>query len=163
MSLGREVAVLCNGRLVQTAAPLTVYRQPATREVASLVGEAVLLPGRVDKDTVCCGLGRLPLMSPVPGERVDVLVRPEQIRLLPPSTETAAEQQMPRAIVEAVTFFGHDASVRLRLERDPHDSALSPSHGPALIHSRVASHLAPNTGAIVMLAVEGPVHAYPSA
>ncbi|MFP3548502.1 ABC transporter ATP-binding protein, partial [Rhizobium sp. SIMBA_035] len=85
--LGHEVAVLLNGRLVQTAAPQTLYRRPVTRELAAFVGEAVLLPGRVSAGFAHCALGALPLAQDTPATPgnvdVDVMLRPEQIDVLP--------------------------------------------------------------------------------
>ena len=45
LSMGREVAVLRAGRLVQTAAPTTLYRAPVDLDVARFVGDAVVAPG----------------------------------------------------------------------------------------------------------------------
>ncbi len=45
LSIGREVAVLRDGRLIQTASPTVLYRTPADLDVARFVGEAVVLPG----------------------------------------------------------------------------------------------------------------------
>jgi iron(III) transport system ATP-binding protein len=47
LSIADRVAVLEAGRLVQVAAPLELYRRPASRAVAAFVGEADFLPGRV--------------------------------------------------------------------------------------------------------------------
>ena len=47
LSMGREVAVLRAGRLVQAAAPADLYRSPVDLDVAHFVGEAVVLPARV--------------------------------------------------------------------------------------------------------------------
>src|ERR1700761_9134909 len=82
LSLGHEVAVLWNGRLIQTATPEALYRRPVTRELASFVGEAVLLPGRERQDRVNGEPGYFPLCEPMGNGTVDVMVRPEQIRLL---------------------------------------------------------------------------------
>ena len=46
LSMGREVAVLRDGRLAQRAAPSALYRTPADADVASFVGEANLAPGQ---------------------------------------------------------------------------------------------------------------------
>ena len=81
LSLGREVAVLSNGRLVQTDTPEALYRRPATPELATFIGDAVLLPGIVRDDAVECDMGRLTLGRPMNAGPVDVMIRPEQIRI----------------------------------------------------------------------------------
>ncbi|MFM0246880.1 ABC transporter ATP-binding protein [Paraburkholderia sediminicola] len=151
LSLGHEVAVLWNGRLIQTATPETLYRRPVTRELASFVGEAVLLPGTVRQDRVSCELGDLPLCEPMGNGAVDVMVRPEQIRLL------RAEETMPNgaasydAVVQEVIFQGQDAGVTLQLQ----------SGARTVVRARVPGYLSPRPGAHVRLAVDGEVTAYP--
>ncbi len=151
LSLGHEVAVLWNGRLIQTATPETLYRRPVTRELASFVGEAVLLPGTVRQDRVSCELGDLRLCEPMGNGPVDVMVRPEQIRLL------RAEETMPNgaasydAVVQEVIFQGQDAGVTLQLQ----------SGAQTVVRARVPGYLSPRPGAHVRLAVDGEVTAYP--
>jgi iron(III) transport system ATP-binding protein len=150
LSLGHEVAVLWNGRLIQTATPETLYRRPVTRELASFVGEAVLLPGMVRQDRVSCELGELPLSGPMGQGAVDVMVRPEQIRLL------RAEETMPNgaaaydAVVTEVIFQGQDAGVALQLHSDTR----------TMVRARVPGYLCPRPGEQVRLAVDGEVTAY---
>lgn len=143
LSLGDQVAVLREGRLVQMARPELLYRRPVDAALARFVGEAVVLPGIARDGHVTCGLGRLPLAVAVADGPVEVVVRPEQIRLLPP-----AEVPDLWATVGHITFYGHDASVALVL-----------ADGPALT-ARVAGHLSPRQGAAVGLRVEGDVVAF---
>ncbi|SAL45752.1 ABC transporter, ATPase subunit [Caballeronia choica] len=147
LSLGREVAVLSNGRLVQTDTPEALYRRPATPELATFIGDAVLLPGIVCDDAVECDMGRLTLGRPMNAGPVDVMIRPEQIRISQVGTNVEGGFE---AIVESVTFYGHDASVRLRLTK---------SNGVVL--TRVAGYLSPRVGERVSASVEGDVTAYP--
>jgi iron(III) transport system ATP-binding protein len=147
LSVGDQVAVLRDGRLVQVADPRTLYRSPADPQLAQFVGDAVLLPGIAQSGHVRCSLGVLPLAPGAPDGPVDVLVRPEQILLASGPNASGV-----RARVVDVTFYGHDASVSLRLsDRDP----------PILLTARVAGHVTPWPGAEVGLTVEGAVVAYP--
>jgi iron(III) transport system ATP-binding protein len=122
-----------------------LYRQPADADLAQFVGEAVLLPGLAAGGFATCALGRLPLALPVPDGPVEVMVRPEQIRLEPQTNAGSAKAQ-----VLAVTYYGHDASIILSL--DP---------GAKRVTTRVAGPTAPQKGAQVSLSVEGGVMAYP--
>ncbi|HTW27386.1 MAG TPA: ABC transporter ATP-binding protein [Acetobacteraceae bacterium] len=146
LSMGHEVAVLRDGALVQVADPVTLYRRPGDPELARFVGEAVLLPGRAAAGRVTCVLGELPLAAPVAPGAVEVLVRPEQIRL----GHDAAGR---RARVTDVTFYGHDASVRLLLL----------GAEPQTLIARVAGHVSPPPGTEVAVSVEGEVVAFPAA
>jgi len=147
LSMGEAVAVLRRGRLVQMASPETLYRSPVDAELARFVGEAVLLPGRSEGGTVSCSLGRLALAPPQdtggapPEGEVEVLLRPEQLRLDGPAGGVAA-------VVRAVTFYGHDASVGLVLE------------GDVAVTARVSGHGVPAVGDTVRVAVAGAVTAF---
>ncbi|MBW3663783.1 MAG: ABC transporter ATP-binding protein [Actinobacteria bacterium] len=108
LSLADEVAVMSSGRVHQVAAPHTLYTRPADRFVASFVGDADLLPGRrVDRHTVETPLGRLPTLEPVTATIVDVVIRPESLRLTPDDGGPCEVQE--------VTYFGHDQLVRVLL------------------------------------------------
>ena len=138
LSLGQQVGVLRRGVLVQMDRPETLYRNPADLELARFVGEAVVLRGKACGDRVECCLGSLPLQLAADGV-VDVLIRPEQLRL-------GREGQLAR--VEAVLFHGPDASVTVRLTDG------------TTIAARVPGHAVPAIGADVPVTVEGMVLAF---
>jgi iron(III) transport system ATP-binding protein len=80
LSVADQVAVMRDGRLVQTADPATLYRQPVDAEVAQFVGDAVFLPGRLEGGYVQCLLGRLAVHDrPAGTGPALVMIRPEQI------------------------------------------------------------------------------------
>jgi iron(III) transport system ATP-binding protein len=104
LSVTDRVGVMFAGRLHQVAEPATLYRAPATREVASFVGDADLLPGtRAGQYLVDTPFGRLATEAPVLAEHVTVLVRPEAVEL--------RRADDGDAVVRHVTYFGHDALV----------------------------------------------------
>ncbi len=143
LSLGHEVAVLWKGRLVQRDTPEAVYRRPVTRELASFVGDAVLVKGVIDSADsrrVDCEFGSLELAGEMPtGTRdIDVMIRPEQLRIV--------QGEGIRARVEKVVFYGHDASVML-----------TPESGSGGVQIRVAGHAHPRVGETVGVVVEGVV------
>ncbi|SCL31039.1 iron(III) transport system ATP-binding protein [Micromonospora nigra] len=108
LSVADRVVVLRAGRVVQSAHPTTVYREPVDAWVASFVGDAVLLPAVAEAGTARTALGPVPISGAVPDGPVTVLVRPEQVRLDP----------VPGAVPATVLrhdFHGHDALVGLRL------------------------------------------------
>ncbi|MDN7907387.1 ABC transporter ATP-binding protein [Burkholderia diffusa] len=148
MTLGDEVAVLWQGRLVQTATPQTLYRRPVTREVASFVGQAVLLPGHVRDGRIVCALGQLALVAPLPDGPADAMLRPEQILVFPSTHEGSVNGCAAR--IESVQFGGQTAEVVARL-LDSLDT---------LVRARVPGHRCPAVGAHVMLTVDGEVMAY---
>ena len=143
LSMGDAVAVLRDGALVQVAAPETLYRRPLDIALARFLGEAVVLPGEADGAVVRCALGTFALVTPVGAGSVEVLIRPEQIRLALPDAGHPAT-------VEAVTYYGHDCSVALRA-----------SGLPERLMALVPGYASPATGTAVGIRVEGPVAAYP--
>jgi iron(III) transport system ATP-binding protein len=149
LSLGDEVAVLWRGRLLQTAAPQTLYRRPVTPELAAFIGEAVLLPGRVVGGRAQCVLGMLPVAEDAnhADGAVDVMLRPEQIEVLP---ETAQREGALDALVRDITFEGQDAALTLQL-----------LDSPTTVRARVPGYRTPRHGERVRLAVGGEVSVYP--
>jgi iron(III) transport system ATP-binding protein len=146
MSMGAEVAVLRQGVLVQMAPPALLYRQPVDAALARFVGEAVVLTGRASGGVASCRLGVFGVSAPVADGAVEVVIRPEQIRLGVVDAGVAAER---RAVVGAVTFYGAQARVALTALND----------GTAF-QALVAGHLAPVPGEVVAFAVEGMAMAF---
>lgn len=110
LSIADLVAVVRDGVVVQAAAPATLYREPVDLETAQFVGEAVVLPVRVDGGVAVTPIGRLQLLrgdalTSGPGR---VAVRPEQIHMVRAGRGI-------RGRVRDVTFHGHDATVRLEV------------------------------------------------
>ena len=103
LSMADRVAVMRTGRIEQVAIPRTLYDRPSNRFVASFIGRANLLEGKMRSSrSVETGVGLLPLAA-IPGtaagplppagdapRRVAVLVRPERIDILSVGTEPAS-------------------------------------------------------------------------
>ena len=106
LSLADEVAVMIEGRIVQTDAPQKLYRRPISRQVATFLGQANFLPGEASPGQVACELGTLPTVTTHPGS-VDVMLRPEDL-LISLDGNGVAE------VVER-EYFGHDQLVTIQL------------------------------------------------
>ena len=144
LSITDRVGVMFSGALHQLATPRTLYRAPATRAVASFIGDAVLRPAtRAASFLVDTAVGRLATSSAVEVERVTVLLRPEAVELRR-SPDGPAE-------VQHVTFHGHDALVEVTLDDG---TALRARCGPELELAR---------GDRVRLSIDGPVVTFPEA
>lgn len=89
LSMADQVGVMRAGRLEQIAAPQRLYDEPATAFVATFVGTMNRLEGiMVDGASVRIGDQTLPVRGAAPGgagTAVEVLVRPEAIRIRPDS------------------------------------------------------------------------------
>jgi iron(III) transport system ATP-binding protein len=141
LSMGSQVAVLRDGRLVQHAPPAELYAKPVDLAVARFVGDAAVLPGTVEGGRVRCALGTFPIADDAADGPVQVMLRPEQIQI---SRDPA---QQPKATVTGCTYFGPETLVHLRLAGE---ECLS-------LSAKVFSHEAPRSGDVVGLAVSGQV------
>jgi iron(III) transport system ATP-binding protein len=85
LSTGDRVVVMRDGRIEQADTPQRVFEAPATRFVASFMGDADFLPARVHNALLTCEIG---VVSTVPGWAdanvdVDVVLRPHEVALTP--------------------------------------------------------------------------------
>ncbi|MEF8814448.1 MAG: ABC transporter ATP-binding protein [Halovenus sp.] len=89
LSISDRVAIVNDGTLEQVGKPEVVFENPESRFVASFLGRASFLPGRVRGDIVDTQLGTFradQLNGPVAaydGARIDVLVRPDDLEAVP--------------------------------------------------------------------------------
>ncbi|MEX0831472.1 MAG: ABC transporter ATP-binding protein [Nitriliruptoraceae bacterium] len=138
LSLTDTVAVMSEGKLHQIAAPHTLYTRPATRFVAQFVGEADVLPGqRAGRFLVDTPIGRLPTAGPVTTQQVDVVIRPEALRL-------SRDVSGPASVI-GLSYFGHDQLVDVELE------------GGHRLRARRGPRIDLERGQRVAVSVDGPV------
>jgi len=148
LSMADQVAIMRDGRLVQIDRPATVYRQPRDAGIARFLGEAVLLPADVIDGKARCALGTLVVRAPGVTGPAEVLVRPEQLRL---RRDGDGDGDGPTATVREISYYGHDAAVRLSL----HPDGLP-------ITARIGGTELPEPGSEVRIIVTGDVLAYPT-
>ncbi len=112
LTMSDRIAVMSEGRILQMGPPREIYDAPASRFVASFIGETNFLEAEVEGAALRLP-GGLTLEAPAgaaPG-RTSVVVRPEHVRL----TEPGAPGSLPAEIAEIV-YFGTDTHYRLALE-----------------------------------------------
>jgi putative spermidine/putrescine transport system ATP-binding protein len=85
MLLSDRICLMNNAHIEQIGTPAGIYAQPLTRFAASFIGESNLLVGTVTDGAIMIGGRRLVTAHgyrlPAVGATVDVLVRPERIRI----------------------------------------------------------------------------------
>lgn len=150
LSMADQVAVLRDGVVAQLDTPAGLYGHPEDAGVAQFLGEANLIEGEVRDGTATTLLGRLPVgsWSGPPGQ-ARVMVRPEQIELGEVGEGTDG-------VVSSYEYYGHDAVVRVRLERK---GVPEPGVPELLVRITGGPPLAP--GLRVGLSVRGQVVAWP--
>ena len=101
MTMSDRVAVFSNGRLEQVAAPLEVYNRPANRFVAQFIGDSNFFAGRIDRSrpgwVELAGIGPVRVAdngASVPAGDVDLMIRPERLRVIGEAGGTGNEFEM---------------------------------------------------------------------
>jgi iron(III) transport system ATP-binding protein len=115
LSLADEVAILAGGRIAQTGAPQRIYRAPVDSDIARFLGDANLVPARLNGSHAETDLGVLRLTASQPDgadEQGLVLIRPEEVCLC----GEGECQGLLTARVEAIEYYGHDARITLSVE-----------------------------------------------
>ena len=119
-----RIGVMDDGTMLQWDSAHHLYHCPGDRHVASFVGEGVLLPGVVKEgERIQTGLGLLdgvPTCECVPGQAVDILIRPEDI--------IHDDDSPVKAEVVRRNFRGANVLYTLRLTSGELVLALVPSH-----------------------------------
>ena len=121
--LADRVAVMEEGRIVQTGTPEDLTTAPATPFVAAFTGAELLLDGvveSVEDGTVRVRAGEATLLglapdpAPLPGTAVHVRYRPEDVTLAPAEAPDVSARNRLRMRVRTVTPSG--GLIRVRLE-----------------------------------------------
>jgi ABC-type Fe3+/spermidine/putrescine transport system ATPase subunit len=125
MALSDRVVVMQKGRILQTGQPETVYRRPASRDVASFFGTPNLIEARVTACRPVDGEYVLSIESSSgrsdcradrafgAGEPVLVMVRPEDVTLAPNGTAPSSGQLTWRGTVVDGIFRGPRRSLTI--------------------------------------------------
>ncbi len=125
LSMSDRVVVMNAATIEQTGSPREIYETPKNLFVARFVGEINVLPGRI----VGADAGRydvllhgktISLKSPqrfALGDRVNVLIRPEDLRLWREGEGTEQDRaNLFPAAVEEITYKGSTVDMLIRLE-----------------------------------------------
>jgi len=127
LALSDRIAVIHGGRLQQLGTPEEVYARPASRVVADFMGLINLLPATVVANEA--GRGRLQTATGwttvadvpatvAPGQRVEIAIRPEDIRLRPhagAASEPQSQEPEPATVTEC-TYLGNIMEYHVTLQ-----------------------------------------------
>ena len=108
---GDVISVIRSGRIVQTGSPDDVYNRSASPEIAELFGPVNRLIGQVQNGVVTTPCGEISAPDFEDRRRIEVLVRPESIRLSRKATSNA----FPATITE-ITSEGSTMRIVLKLQ-----------------------------------------------
>jgi multiple sugar transport system ATP-binding protein len=129
MTMGDRICIMEGGKVVQTGAPLDVYRTPANTFVAGFLGSPPtnLMPARFDADRLVVGATVIPLSRRDAPESVVFGIRPEDVRIDGDGAHAQGE-------VLAVEPLGAETIVRFRIAGIAQDVLV---RGPRTVTARV--------------------------
>ncbi|MFK3607953.1 sugar ABC transporter [Pseudomonas sp. AP19] len=139
LSFADQLAVMRQGRLVQSGHPMEMYQYPADEQTALFLGDAVVLPARIQAGWADCDLGRIQTNSPLSHDSARIMLRPEQVHL--------SATGCPGVVTER-EFGGNTCTLTVALHADPSHTILV----------RSAGLLAPPAGSTVHLSTTGTAH-----
>lgn len=140
LSMASRVAILREGEFAQIGNPSEIYQSPADIEMATFLGDSVIINGVIQNEKIVTDLGLLtPLNKVVNGATGRVAIRPENFYLQP----------NPNGEGEVIgrQYFGHDALVEVKLPK-------------LVIQARANGPFAPELGMKVTVWVRGQVNFY---
>jgi len=118
MFMADRIAVMRDGRLVQVGAPVDLYCKPADAFVARFFGEINTIHARVEAGTAATPFGPVP-SSLAEGSAVDVLIRPEALKLHPGAVVQGGAVGC-QATVIAARLLGRSSLIHLAVGQGDH-------------------------------------------
>ena len=138
-ALADEIGVMQRGRLVQWASGYELYHRPVDRFVARFVGQGSLITGKVvDTHSVDTALGVIQSrvsLAGAPGDRVDVLMRPDDLLCVDVADAAVG------GVVEEQDFRGAEYLYTIRLDTGERVLSLARSHHGRTVGTRVGLQL----------------------
>jgi iron(III) transport system ATP-binding protein len=142
LEISDRVAVMRAGRIEQLSTPAELYLRPVNRFVAGFVGEANLLPGEVRHGEVQTLVGRFRAGNGqlADGVRAEVLLRPEQLHMLP--VDKLSTPPRADAVLHVVrrVFHGSEVHHVLRSESGMELEAATSSTATLEVGTAVIAH-----------------------
>ncbi|HEY8352582.1 MAG TPA: ABC transporter ATP-binding protein [Sphingomonadales bacterium] len=135
MRISDRVAVMKNGRILQSGTPADLYYRPASSEVVSFFGELNRFEAVALQGVAPTPLGDVPARGIPDGVPVEILVRPQALRLRPSADDLAINGE---AVVVRSQLLGPSCLIDLQFETTP-------------LRARVATRDVPRDGDRVQL------------
>lgn len=150
LSFADQLAVMRQGRLVQSGQPLELYQHPRDEQTALFLGEAVLLPAKIEGGWADCDLGRIAVSHQGSSHAARIMLRPEQLQL----NVTPSDPSGCPGVVTERDFGGNTCTLTVTLLAGRLEPGRSlPVHCPGL--------QAPPIGTAVQLTTRGRAHVLP--
>ena len=143
MFLSDVILVIKSGKLIQIGTPHEIYFKPSNLYVASLFGETNIFQSKVVDNTCATPLGRIKTSNLPNNQEVDVVVRPEAIKL---NLEKSPLLNPNSGVVVDSKFLGNSAIIHMSVN----DEKNNKHH----IHSRVMGNFLPPPASSVSVTLD---------
>ncbi|UQS16262.1 ABC transporter ATP-binding protein [Pseudomonas sp. HS6] len=150
LSFADQLAVMRDGRLVQSGHPMDLYRYPDDEQTARFLGEAVVMPAQIEAGWAHCDLGRVAVNSNGFSGPAQIMLRPEQLQL----SDAPADPQGCNAVVTERDFGGNTCTLTVELRTPANEEP-----GRSLLVRSTGMH-APSAGSAVQLSILGAAHVF---
>jgi iron(III) transport system ATP-binding protein len=144
MFMADRIALMRAGRIVQEGNPTELYFRPASPFVAAFFSDVNRLHGIVTDGRVATPLGDVAESPLANGTPVDVLIRPEALKLEPRAAEAAG--QGPPARVMAARLLGRTSLIHL--------SVAQAGGEPVHLHARVPGRFLPSEDNLITVRLD---------
>lgn len=145
LSFADQLAVMRQGRLVQSGHPMALYQYPIDEQTALFLGEAVVMTARIEDGWAHCALGRVPVDHQTSQGTTRIMLRPEQVLL------STTDGGGCRGVVTEREFGGNTCTLTVALQAD------GDVPGQAIL-VRSSGLQAPDVGSVVHLTTVGTAH-----
>ena len=143
MFLSDAILVMEKGKLIQIGTPHDIYFKPSNLYVASLFGETNIFQSKVEDNTCLTPLCRIKTTNLSNNQDVDVVVRPEAIKL---NLEKSPLLNPNSGVVVDSKFLGNSAIIHMTVN----DEKNNKHH----IHSRVMGNFLPPAASSVSVTLD---------
>jgi iron(III) transport system ATP-binding protein len=145
MFMADRIALMCAGRIEQLGRPVELYCEPKNAFVASFFGDINRLNGVVKAETVITPFGTVAARGLADGSAVEVLIRPEALRLAPPNQgQEGSGENLAR--VMASHMLGRTSLIHLSplgaTAQDPH------------LHARIPGRFLPSEDELLQVSLD---------
>ncbi len=128
LSFADQLAVMRKGRLVQAGHPMDLYLRPDDADTALFLGDAVILPARIDNGWAHCDLGPIAVNDPGIHGTGRIMLRPEQLQLIT-TKPSQVDGNTRAAVVTDCDFGGNTCTLTVELQNADHRALLVRSTG----------------------------------
>ena len=115
MLMSDKIVLMNEGRIEQIGTPSCLYSEPINAFVARFFGDINHFSGFVEKDFVSTVAGNFPGKKIKNGTKVDVLIRPEGVKLEFQKSSTSISQQV---FIFSIKCTGKFSDIRVCLEKN---------------------------------------------